>query len=94
MSTCAIRYRLDAGGPAVFVVEASDGFHFYSHGQLGPAIPGERLPMLLSSRTHRWVQATGHVTLTDRPTAHRTSPPESSFEVQHEPASELGAMLD
>lgn len=83
MSTCAIRYRLDAGGPAVFVVEAKDGYRFYSHGQLGPVIPAERLPMLLSSRSPRWVKATGYITLNERQVPHQVMEPEAALSLDH-----------
>jgi len=92
MSTCTIRYRLDAGGPAVFVVEASDGYHFYSHGQLGPVLPGERLPQLLASRSRRWVKASGTVSVSDRQMFDR-SYVEHSLVQHHGPATaDLGAM--
>ena len=56
---CSIRYRLDAAGPAVYVVECDGRYHFYSRGALGNPLPVDELPALLAGRGGRWLPAMG-----------------------------------
>lgn len=58
---CAIRYRLDAGGPGVYLVECEGRVHVYSRGELGLPLPPRAVDALLAGRGGRWVPAVGDV---------------------------------
>jgi len=63
MSTCAIRYRLNAPGPSAFIVECNGGMRMYTRGTLGGRLPEGYTMALVGSRSNHWVPATGELIL-------------------------------
>lgn len=63
MSTCAIRYRLNAPGPSAFIVDCSGGMRMYTRGTLGAKMPDGYVNELLGARASRWVPASGELIL-------------------------------
>ncbi len=63
MSTCAIRYRLNAPGPSAFIVECNGGMRMYTRGTLGARMPEGYATALTASRASRWVPASGELIL-------------------------------
>ncbi len=63
MSTCAIRYRLNAPGPSAFIVECNGGMRMYTRGTLGARMPDGYAVTLTAARASRWVPATGELIL-------------------------------
>jgi hypothetical protein len=63
MSTCAIRYRLNAPGPSAFIVECNGGMRMYTRGTLGGRLPEGYAMALIGSRTNHWVPASGELIL-------------------------------
>lgn len=63
MSTCAIRYRLNAPGPSAFIVECNGGMRMYTRGTLGARMPEGYALGLTASRASRWVPASGELIL-------------------------------
>ena len=63
MSTCAIRYRLNAPGPSAFIVECNDGMRMYTRGMLGARMPDGYALALTGTRASRWVAASGELIL-------------------------------
>ena len=63
MSTCAIRYRLNAPGPSAFIVECNGGMRMYTRGTLGGRLPEGYTMALVGSRSNHWVPASGELIL-------------------------------
>ena len=63
MSTCAIRYRLNAPGPSAFIVECNGGMRMYTRGTLGGRLPEGYTMALVTSRSNHWVPASGELIL-------------------------------
>ncbi len=63
MSTCAIRYRLNAPGPSAFIVECNGGMRMYTRGTLGARMPDGYALALTGTRASRWVPASGELIL-------------------------------
>lgn len=63
MSTCAIRYRLNAPGPSAFIVECNGGMRMYTRGTLGGRLPEGYTMALVGSRANHWVPASGELIL-------------------------------
>jgi hypothetical protein len=63
MSTCSIRYRLNAPGPSAFIVECNGGMRMYTRGTLGGRMPDGYALALTASRASRWVPASGELIL-------------------------------
>lgn len=66
-ASCAIRYRLDASGPATFLVDCDDDgdgeLRVYARGELGASVPRPRVSALLAEPGSRWVPASGDIVL-------------------------------
>jgi len=71
---CAIRYRLDAGGPGVYLVECDGRFHFYSRGELGLQLHPQTVTTLLAGRGGRWVPAIGDIAAPGAPAPDDATP--------------------
>ncbi|MDQ3541964.1 MAG: hypothetical protein M3440_14890 [Chloroflexota bacterium] len=63
MSTCAIKYRLNAPGPSAFIVECNGGMRMYTRGTLGERMPDGYAMALTGARGSRWVPASGELIL-------------------------------
>ena len=63
MSTCAIRFRLNAPGPSTFIVELNGGMRMYTRGTLGGRLPEQYALSLTTSTGNNWVPASGELIL-------------------------------
>lgn len=63
MSTCAIRFRLNAPGPSTFIVELNGGMRMYTRGTLGGRLPQQYALELATSSGNQWVPASGELIL-------------------------------
>ncbi len=63
MSSCAIRYRLNAPGPSAFIVECNGGMRIYTRGTLGGRLPDGYTMALMGTRPNHWVPASGELIL-------------------------------